>query len=65
MIMRQLIFIALYLVIGLTVQSFVFKDEATSWTDAWLRYPGLWVLYFVIAHIVCERILRRSGSSAP
>jgi len=57
-IFKQLIFIIICLAIGMAIQSLLFKNPTNGWMNAWMTYPALWIVYFLLSHVICERILR-------
>jgi len=62
--MRQVAFIAMYVALGILVQSMLFKTESNTWIEAWTTWPGLWVVYFVVSHVVAERFGTKPTSNA-
>ena len=61
--LRQLTFICVFLLIGTVSQLVLFKTDSNSWTDALLTKQWLWVLYFVVSHVMVERLMRKPKGS--
>ena len=56
---KQLMFLAVFLILLVSCQTLLFNSRSTSWVAALLRMPWLWILYFLVTHIVVERIVRK------
>lgn len=56
--MQQLFFIILYIIVGFTMQALLFKTQSNTYLDALKTWPGLWVIYFLISHIIAEHLFR-------
>jgi hypothetical protein len=46
-------FLGIYLVC-LVIHALLFKDSQNSWADAVTKWQWLYVIYFLVAYVVCE-----------
>jgi hypothetical protein len=60
--MKQLVLIVVYLLLGVVCQTLLFYPNSGSWAAALLHKPWLWVIYFLAAHPIAERINRPSNN---
>jgi uncharacterized membrane protein len=57
-LIKQCIFIALFLAIGFISQLLLFKTPANTLIQALLFRQWLWIIYFCMAHFMVERLYR-------
>lgn len=57
------VIIVLMILLGSFSQYILFKNDANTFLQACMRWPGLWIIYFWIASILGDRIFRLMGKS--
>jgi hypothetical protein len=55
---QQLTLIVLFLAIGASIQTFLFKQQDNSYSDALMTKQWLWIVYFLISHVITERVFQ-------
>jgi len=56
---QQLMFISCFVVMTVLLQVILFKTDSIGWIDSLFVHPWLWIVYFVVSHVLVERIFRK------
>jgi hypothetical protein len=56
---KQLTLPALFFALAFFCQTLLFKTRSNSWVEVLGSRPWLYLIYFVVAHVAAERVVRR------
>lgn len=54
----RVMFVFVWLFGGTALQVALWKSPDRTYVDALIRHPYLWIIYFLIAHLITEHCLR-------
>jgi len=57
-LLKQLLVVAIFLLVTVVSQTALFKTNSNSWLDALFTKQWLWTVYFFVSHVLVECVVQ-------